>query len=248
MKFTIITACRNNENTIEDTIKSVCSQTYKDIEYLIIDGKSDDKTLEIAEKYADKISKIVSEKDGGIYHALNKGIEMATGDIIGFIHADDFYENEFVIEKISKRFIEENFDSAYADLCYVDKENTQKIIRYWKSGEFSLQKMKNGWMPPHPTFFVKKNIYEKFGKFDTRFSIAGDYDCVLRFLYKNKISVFYLPQTIIKMRVGGASNKSLKNIFRKMKEDLAAMSNNNVGGIFTLLSKNLRKIPQLFIK
>ena len=248
MKVSIITATYNNENTVEDTVLSVSSQTYKNIEHIIIDGSSSDNTIQIIRKHQVKIAKIISEPDRGIYDALNKGIKYASGDIICFLHADDIYADYTVIEKAVNLFSEKQIDSIYGDLQYVAKEDTGKIIRYWKSGKFTFSKLKKGWMPPHPTFLVKKEIYENCGVFDTNFKIAADYDIILRFLGKHKISTAYLPEVMIKMRIGGESNKSLKNIIKKMKEDVKALKKNKLGGWQTVIMKNIIKIPQLFKK
>ncbi len=248
MKFTIITATYNNQNTIADTVNSVVSQTYINIEHIIIDGKSSDNTISVIKKKSNRIAKIISEKDNGIYDALNKGINEATGDIIVFLHADDIFGDKTIIEKASKLFMKTKADGIYGDLQYVSKEDTNKIIRHWKAGTYSFSKLKNGWMPPHPTFFVKKEIYDKYGLFDTNFSIAADYDIILRFLGKYKISTAYLPEVMIKMRIGGKSNKNIKNIALKMKEDIKALKKNKIGGIHTLFLKNVIKIPQLFLK
>lgn len=248
MKVSIITATFNNEDTIEDAIKSVHSQTYKNIEHIIIDGSSTDRTIQIIKKYKDKIAKIISEPDNGIYDALNKGIKNASGEIICFLHADDIYADNTIIEKGMKLFTEKKSDSIYGNLLYVAKNNTNKIIRYWKSGNFTYSKLKKGWMPPHPTFLVKKNIYDKFGVFDTDFKIAADYDIILRFLGKQRISTAYLPEVMIKMRIGGESNKSFKNIIKKMNEDLKALKKNKTGNWHTVFFKNIIKIPQLFLK
>ncbi len=248
MKFSIITATYNNRNTIADAINSVASQTYKNIEHIIIDGASTDGTLSIIKNTPGKISKIISESDNGIYDALNKGIKNATGDIIVFLHADDIFAETKIIEKAAKLFEKKQTDSIYGDLRYVAKENTDKTLRYWKSGEYSFSKLKKGWMPPHPTFFIKKEIYDKYGIFDTEFKIAADYDIILRFLGKHKISTAYLPEVITKMRIGGENNKNIKNIILKMKEDIKALKKNNIGGFHTLVMKNITKIPQLFRK
>ncbi len=248
MKVSIITATYNSQNTILDALNSVASQTYSDIEHIIIDGKSSDNTLSIIKENAEKVSKIISEPDEGIYDALNKGIKNTTGDVIAFLHADDLYADNSIIEKAINLFLEKQIGSIYGDLQYVAKEDTNKIIRYWKSGEFAISKLKKGWMPPHPTFFVKKEVYDKFGMFDTNFQIAADYDIILRFLGKHKISTAYLPEVMIKMRVGGESNKSLKNIIKKMKEDVKALKKNKLGNWHTVLLKNIIKIPQLFKK
>ncbi len=248
MKFSIITATYNSQDTIKDAIISVASQTYQNIEHIIIDGASSDKTLSIINENSEINTKIISEPDKGIYDALNKGIKNAIGDVIVFLHADDIFAENTIIEKAAKLFSEKQTDSIFGDLQYVSKDDTNKIIRYWKSGEFTFSKLKKGWMPPHPTFFVKKEIYNKYGLFDTNFRIAADYDMILRFLGKYKISAAYLPEVMIKMRIGGESNKSIKNILWKMKEDVKALKKNGFGGWSTVFMKNFSKIPQLFKK
>ena len=248
MKVSIITSVYNNEKTIEDAVKSVLSQTYPNIEYIVVDGASKDNTVSVIKKYEDKISTFVSESDKGIYDGLNKGVSLATGDVIAFLHSDDIYADENIISEVVEHFKKTNTDSIYGDLVYVDKEDTSKIFRYWQSGEYSFKKLCNGWMPPHPTFFVKKEFYDKYGKFDLDFGIAADYDFMLRMLGKYKISTSYLPKVLYKMRVGGASNRSLKNIIQKSREDIKALKNNNIGGLHTIIMKNLSKIPQFLKK
>ena len=247
MKISIITSVYNNQETIAEAMDSVLSQTYTDIEYIIIDGGSTDDTVNIIKSYQNRIAVFISEPDKGIYDGLNKGIKLATGDVIGFLHSDDLYENNTVIEQVAQAFMASEIDSVYGDLTYVNKSDPTKVIRYWKSGEFTLKKLRCGWMPPHPTFFVKRAIYQQHGQFDTSFKIAADYDLMLRFLGKYKISTDYIPSVLIKMRVGGESNKSLKNVIRKSTEDLQAMRNNNIGGFLSLIFKNLSKVKQ-FIK
>lgn len=247
MKISIITITYNSAATLEETMLSVIGQTYTNIEYILVDGQSTDGTLQIIEKYKNKISKVVSEKDKGLYDALNKGIDMATGDIIGILHSDDFYLNKHVIQKYADTFSETGSASVYADLYYVDKTNTDKIIRKWKSGEFKARSFLNGWMPPHPTFFVKKEMYERFGKFNTAFKSAADYELMLRFIEKNKISISYLPEYTIKMRVGGKSNVSLQNRLNANIEDRKAWELNGLKPKFyTLYLKPFRKILQFF--
>jgi len=248
LKISIITSVYNKQETIAEAMDSVLSQTYPDIEYIIIDGGSTDDTVNIIKSYQNRLAVFISEPDKGIYDGLNKGIKLATGDVIGFLHSDDLYENNTVIEKVAKAFIENEIDSVYGDLTYVNKSDPTKVIRYWKSGEFTLKKLRRGWMPPHPTFFVKRAIYEQHGQFDMSFKIAADYDLMLRFLGKYKISTDYIPSVLIKMRVGGESNKSLKNVIRKSKEDLQAMKNNNIGGMVSLIIKNLSKLQQFVCK
>ena len=246
LKFSIITASYNRKEFIESCICSVLGQTFPDIEYIIVDGGSTDGTLDIIKKYEDRISKLVSEPDNGIYDGLNKGIRMATGDVIGFLHADDLYATDNVLKTVAECFARQNVDSCYGDLLYVDKGNTDKVIRHWESQPYYDGLMKKGWMPAHPTFFVKKEIYAKYGSFNTDFKIAADYELMLRFLHKHRISTYYIPEVLIKMRLGGASNKSLSSIIRKSSEDYRAMKMHQVGGISTLLRKNLSKIPQFF--
>lgn len=211
-KVSIITVCYNSELTIRDAIESVLNQSYKNIEYIIIDGGSSDTTIDIVKSYGEKIHKFISEKDKGIYDAMNKGIEHATGDIIGLLNSDDFYIDNDVIKKIVYVFNDKKTDSVYADLLYVGKNNVNKTIRYWKSKPYKDRLFYKGWQPPHPTFFVKKSIYSKFGYFNIDMPFSNDFEILLRFIEKNKISTFYLPETIIKMRIGGESNKSIKNI------------------------------------
>jgi glycosyltransferase involved in cell wall biosynthesis len=249
LKVSIITITYNSEATLKDTIESVINQSYPNIEYIIVDGKSTDNTLSIIDTYKDKISKVVSEKDNGLYDALNKGIAMATGDLIGIIHSDDFYTNNLVIEKIVKTIEDNNADAAYTDLYYVDKDDTSKIFRKWKSGNYKYGMFLNGWMPPHPTFFAKRSCYEKFGSFNLNLVSAADYELMLRFIHKHKIKLAYLPEFIIKMRTGGKSNVSLKNRIRANKEDGKAWKINGLSPhLFTLYLKPLRKIIQLFKK
>ena len=246
MKISIITSVYNNKETIAKAIESVLSQTYENIEYIVVDGASTDGTAEIIEEYAEKITTFVSEQDKGIYDGLNKGVALATGDVVGFLHSDDLFEDEYVVEKIAQAFIKSGVESIYGDLTYVTKEDTSKVVRYWKSGTYSYTKLKRGWMPPHPTFYVKRDVYEKYGAFDTSFKIAADYDSILRFLGREKISTYYIPEVLVKMRLGGASNKSIKNLIQKSREDLKAMKNNGVGDVGSLFVKNVSKVPQFF--
>ncbi len=248
MKISIITIAYNSGHSIADAIQSVLAQTYPNIEYVIVDGKSKDNTVEVVKSFGDRISKFVSEPDKGIYDALNKGIKMATGDIIGFMHSDDLFASDDIIEKVAALFVKHDVDSIYGDLQYVYKNDTNKVLRYWRSGDFSIHKLKMGWMPPHPTFYVKKKVYDQYGLFNTNFRIAADYDTMLRFLGKYRISTMYLPEVMVKMRVGGASNRSLKNIIRKSKEDMQAIRDNQFGTVFTLAFKNIRKVTQFILK
>jgi len=244
LKVSIITAVYNNKEFIEDCIKSVLEQSYDNIEYIIVDGGSTDGTLDIINKYKDKISKIISEKDRGIYDALNKGIKMATGDIIGILHSDDIYAYKDVIKDVVETFKKENVDSVYGDLCYVSRNDINKVIRYWKAGKFNRNSFKYGWAPPHPTFFVKKEVYLKYGIFDLSYEISADYELMVRFLYKHQISSAYIPKVLVKMRVGGKSSKNLFTSIKRRMEDYKIIKQHQLGGFKVLIFKNLRKLPQ----
>ena len=252
MKFSIITICYNPGDELKNAVQSVISQQDVEVEYIIVDGGSTDGTVDYISSLNGQISKFISEPDSGLYNALNKGITMATGDIVGFVHADDLLADPTVLSDIAAEFEKTGVEAVYGDLMYVARNNTDRIIRYWRSGEYSLSRLKYGWMPPHPTLYVKRSVYERAklpngDYFDTSFEIAADYDFMMRLLSKMKISMAYLPNVMVKMLVGGKSNKNINNIFRKSKEDYIAMKRNNIGGIGTLVSKNLRKLPQFFL-
>ncbi len=249
MKISIITCSYNAVNTIEETVKSVLSQKYTNIEYIIIDGLSNDGTGNIIKKYSDKIYKFISEKDSGIYNAMNKGIKLSRGDIVGFLNADDVYFDESVIGKVVKTFENEKTDSVYGDLIYISENNKTK--RYWESGVFNINKFKKGWMPPHPAFFVKRNMYERYGGFNENYQISADYELMVRLLYKNKISTFYLPDILVKMKTGGVSNK-VSQTLKKLKEDYEIMKEYNLGGFAgsfgAMFKKRFYKINQYLSK
>lgn len=248
MKVSIITVCFNSEKTIEDTITSVLSQSYSNIEFIIIDGASKDGTLKIIEKYRDKISVLLSEEDNGIYDAFNKGIKLATGDIVGILNSDDFYIDKQVISKIVNKFKEKEVDAVYADLLFINKNKADKIIRYWKAGEYQHGMFEKGWMPPHPTFFVKREMYKKYGYYKTSLLYSADYELMLRLLHRYKISTAYFPEVIIKMRMGGFGNMSIEAKIQANIEDRKAWRYNGLKpGYFTLLKKPISKISQ-FLK
>lgn len=249
MKISIITPSFNSEKTIGDTIKSVVGQTYKDIEYIIVDGGSKDKTLKIVNKYKDKISKIVSEPDRGIFDAMNKGIDLAEGDIVGILNSDDFYADNDIIEKVVECFQKNDIDSCYGDIIYIDKDDISKKVRYWKAGEYKEKKLNNGWIPPHPAFFVKREVYQKYGKFRLDFHIAADYELMFRFLKIYKISTFYLPKVLVFMRTGGNSARDLKQRVKGWQELKRAWIVNNLKPPnFFILKRIFFKLPQFFFK
>jgi glycosyltransferase len=245
MKISVITAVLNGENTIGETIASIRRQKLEGFEHIIIDGGSKDRSMEIIKKYGLKNGFILSAKDNGIYDALNKGIRLSSGDIIGFLHSGDYYTNERVLQRVAEIFEKQDVDSCYGDLFYVSKKNPRRVIRYWRSSVFQKGKFRKGWMPAHPTFFVKKKVFEKYGFFNTYFRIAADYELMLRFLEKHNISTYYIPEVLAKMRMGGESNKNIKNIFLKTREDYRAWKINNFnGGLVAVFLKNISKIPQ----
>jgi glycosyltransferase len=296
MKISIITVCKNNKSGLLRAIECIRSQTYNNIEHIIVDGGSKDGTAEILKQVQDdrllntQYSILtISEADDGIYEAINKGIKLATGDVIGLLHSDDVYADENVIEKYAEAFTADSgsisgktkqIDAVYSDLVYVRVKSNVKnqrsnenqsttnhqlktthyslfttdysIIRNWKTQkkEFTTESQRhrallNGWMPPHPTLFVRKEIFDKFGLYRTDLKISADYEMILRLFYKLKIETHYLPLTTYLMTLGGASNKNLKNILQKSKEDFRAMSLNSIPfPSFTLYCKNIRKLPQ----
>jgi glycosyltransferase involved in cell wall biosynthesis len=231
---------------IKDAISSVLNQTYKNIEYIVIDGLSEDGTVDVIESYGAKITKFISEKDDGIYDAMNKGIALATGDIVGILNSDDFYIDDKVIEKIVKEFENNKIDSVYADLIFVKPEELERTVRYYDSSYFNPEKFAYGWMPAHPTFFVKKWVYDKYGVFRTDLIIAADFDLLLRFLYTQKISYSYLQEVLVKMRLGGVST-SFKSIWVNNVEQLRVCKDNGVKtNFFKILFKYIKKIPGYF--
>lgn len=249
MKVSIITATYNSEGWIASALRSIYEQDYKDIELLIIDGKSKDNTLKVVKSSLKNKAdfKVISEKDEGLYDALNKGILQASGDIIGFVHSDDFLASPEVLSDIVKTFQENPVNGVFGDLLYIDKKETSKIRRNWKGNDFTPGLLKKGWMPAHPTLFLKKEVYEKHGYFDIKYKIAADYDFMLRILKDPELKFHYLPKLIIKMRIGGISNGSIKGIIRKSWEDFKALKKNKIKYPLTvLIFKNLRKLPQFF--
>jgi glycosyltransferase involved in cell wall biosynthesis len=244
MKISIITATYNSAATVRDTLESVAQQTYTNIEHIIVDGLSKDNTLAIVNEFP-HVTTVISEKDKGIYDAMNKGVALATGDIVAILNSDDFYYNNKVIEQVMNCFAQNQTDAVYGDLVYVNAENTDKITRNWKAGTYSRTQFLYGWMPPHPSFFVHKNMYEKYGNFNLSLRSAADYEFMLRLLYKHQASAAYLPTTIVKMRVGGLSNASLANRLAANKEDRKAWQLNDLKPYpFTTWLKPLRKITQ----
>ncbi|MFC2152107.1 glycosyltransferase family 2 protein [Bacteroidota bacterium] len=246
MKVSIITVVFNNVLTIKTAIESVLNQTYKNIEYIIIDGASADGTLEQIKLYRDKVDKIVSEPDKGIYNAMNKGIRLATGDIIGILNADDFFSNNQVIQKVVEAFAIQETDTIFGDVQFINSSNENKIVRYYSSKRFKPQMFKYGFMPAHPSFYAKKELFEKFGYYKEDYLIAADYELLIRFLYKEKLKYRYIETPFVTMRTGGVSNKSLKSRFVLNKEIIRACKENGIRtNSFKIYSKYFRKVFEL---
>jgi glycosyltransferase involved in cell wall biosynthesis len=249
MKISIITVVYNGAATIEQTIQSVLSQNYRDIEYIIIDGASKDGTLQIVENYKHRLAKFVSEPDRGIYDAMNKGLKAATGDVIGFLNSDDIYADDTIIRQVADTFIQSDVDACYADLVYVDKDNLNKIIRYWKSCEYRDGLFEKGWMPAHPTFFVRKKVYDQYGGFDLDYRLQSDFDLTMRFLKIHKIKSMYIPKIFVTMRIGGESNRKISNVIKGNLESYRACKKNGVAvGPFFILRKIFSRLPQFYLR
>lgn len=248
MKISIITATYNSAGTVRDTLETIASQQHPDIEHIIVDGRSSDDTLDIVKGFS-HVSRVISEKDKGIYDAMNKGIGIAAGDIIGILNSDDVYTDNFVLSDIAAAFEDPAVMTVYADLQYVDAVDLRKVRRRWSSGPFRRKNFYFGWMPPHPTFFVRRSVYEQAGLFNLNLRSAADYELMLRILLKYQITAHYLPRVIVKMRVGGASNAGLFNRLRGNREDRMAWKLNGLRPYwFTLYLKPLRKIHQYILK
>ena len=246
MKVSVITICFNSQDTIEDTIKSVISQDYKDIEYIIIDGNSKDKTKSIIQKYKSKLAHYISEPDLGIYDAMNKGITASKGDLIAILNSDDVYAFKSVVSEMVDTL--GNNDAVYADLVYVGSNNLNSVKRAWKAGCYKKGLFYFGWMPPHPTFFVRKKCYDELGTYSLDLNTSADYELMLRFIHKSNISISYLQKTIVKMRLGGASNASIKSRLLANREDKKAWKINGLKPkTYTFLLKPLRKLNQFKI-
>lgn len=245
MKFSIITVCYNSAKTIEDTIKSVANQKNVSVEHILIDGASTDGTIEIIKQHA-SVTKFVSEPDNGIYDAMNKGIVIAKGDVIGTLNADDFYMHDHVLWEVEKVFLDPTVDACYGDLIYVRQDNTEQVVRFWKSRDHEPGLFESGWMPAHPTFFVRKSVYERLGSFNLNYKIAADFELLFRFIEQNKIRTKYLPKVLVKMRLGGTTNKNLSNILRQNKEIITILNKHYVD--FSVLKFVFNKLFNRFFQ
>ena len=243
IKISLITVTFNAGSTIERCIQSVISQTYKNVEYIIVDGASTDTTAQIVSKYNSYINRFVSEPDHGIYDAMNKGINFATGDIIGMLNADDYFSDNSVLADIAGVFEDKDVDVLYGDLDYVNELGN--IFRKWRSGRYTSGKFNWGWMPPHPTFYCQRKLFDRFGYYSLGYGTSADYELMLRFMHKRQLKSFYLKKVMVKMKTGGASNKSLSSRVKGFVNDYRAMGQNGIRSPFiTVLLKRLRKIGQ----
>ncbi len=243
MRISVITACKNSAETLPDTLESIASQSHNNIDHVVIDGDSSDDTLDIL-RGSGLGSRIFSQPDAGIYDALNKGLSYANGDVVGFLHADDMYEHQQVLALVAQAFADPAVDAVYGDLSYVSRGNAKRVVRNWRAGTYSDRKLSWGWMPPHPSFYARRHVYERLGQYDERYSISADYDWMLRFFSGGGFNVAYIPQSLVRMRMGGMSNRSFSNILRKSREDYLALQRNRIGGLGALCYKNLSKLSQ----
>ena len=250
---TIVTAVRNRADTVADSLASVRSQTHPDIEHVVVDGASTDGTVEVLERLAAPGTHVVSEPDTGIYDALNKGLARARGDVVGLLHSDDVFAHERVVELVLERFEDPAVDAVYGDMAVVSSTDVARTMRHWVAGAQTPSSLRRGWMPPHPTLFFRRSLVAAHGDFDTSFRIAADYDLILRWFGRGGIRAAYVPEVLVRMRLGGASNKSFAQMARKSREDWRALANNAaapslpsgpVGRAATLAAKNLVKLPQ----
>lgn len=248
MKISVITAVWNSEKTVGEAIASVAAQTHPDLEHLVIEGNSPDGSLDAIRRAAHDRMRLISEPDEGIYDALNKGVRNATGEVVGFLHSDDFLAHDGVLARIAAAFEDPAVEAVFSDLDYVSQADTSRVIRHWSTGAFRPGRLKRGWMPAHPTLYLRREVYERVGAYDKKLRIAADYDFILRYFSQATGKSVYIPEVLYKMRLGGVSNRNLARIRQKMGEDLLAIRRNRVGGLPTLALKNFSKVGQFLVR
>ena len=254
MRISVITVCYNAASTLEDAVQSVLSQTTDprepfELEYIVVDGESTDGTLDLLEPYRNRIAKLISEPDQGLYDAMNKGIRAATGDVVAILNADDVYASLDILARVAAAFRATDAEAIYGNLNYVTAEDITQVKRHWRAGDFQPGAFRRGWMPPHPALFVRRSCYERWGMFSLALRSAADYELMLRFIHRHGMSLAYLPETLVLMRAGGVSNASLKHRIRAHREDWKAWRMNGFRpSLFTLLAKPLRKLPQFLYR
>ena len=244
LKISIITAVYNRAATVGQAVESVLGQAHAELEQLVQDGGSTDGTLELLRGIGDARLEVVSEADGGIYDALNRGIARAGGDVVGVMHSDDFFASSEVLAQVADAFADPGVDGVYGDLDYVRADDPARVVRRWRAGAYAPARLARGWMPPHPTLYLRREVFTRWGTYDTDYRIAADYEAMLRWLVRGQLRLAYVPEVMVKMRVGGASNRSLGHILRKSREDYRAMRVHGVGGVATLAMKNASKLGQ----
>lgn len=244
MKISVVTAVFNRRETIATAMDGVNAQSGVQVEHIIQDGGSHDGTLDIIHERSGPQTNLLSESDNGIYDAINRGIRRATGDVIGLMHSDDYFATPDVLSKVAQALKNPDIDGVYGDLTYVSNSDPTRVIRYWRAGPYDPAKLRRGWMPPHPTLYLRREIFDRWGLYDTSFQIAADYDAMLRYLVKGQIRLAYIPEVLVCMRTGGESNRSIGRLLRKSREDYRALQRNDVGGLGTLAIKNISKIAQ----
>lgn len=245
MKISVITVCYNAADTIAETLESVAAQRYRDVEHIVVDGASTDRTLKIVERYADKVAQVLSEPDRGVYDAMNKGLALASGEVVGFLNADDVYLHPDVLSKVAEVMADPNLDACYADLIYVERKQVDRVVRHWTSREYIPGLFEKGWMPAHPTLFVRKSVYEKYGGFDLRYSLQADFELALRLMCVHGIQTRYVPEVWVRMRMGGMSNNSVRNMIRGNLEAYAACRANGLKvPPWFILTKIFSRVPQ----
>ncbi|WP_347100793.1 glycosyltransferase family 2 protein [Sagittula stellata] len=244
--ISVVTAVWNRATTIADAIESVASQDYPDVKHVVQDGGSTDGTLDVIARVAGPRVSLESARDGGIYDGINKGLTRATGDIVGLMHSDDLFAGPHILGRVAEALEDPEIDGVYGDLDYVSAGDTTRVIRKWRSGAYDARLLHRGWMPPHPTLYLRRAVFDRWGMYDTSFRIAADYDAMLRYLVKGRVRLAYVPEVFVRMRMGGESNRSLRKMIEKSREDYRAIRTNGVGGMGTLALKNLSKIQQFF--
>lgn len=244
MKLSIVTAVMNGRKTLPDMLESLRSQTHQKIEHVVQDGGSTDGTLTYLQREGLAGMQLRTQADGGIYDAINQGISRATGDVIGLLHADDRLAGPDVLASVAEALQDPAIDGVYGDLQYVARNDATRVIRHWSAGPYAAARLRRGWMPPHPTLYLRKSVFSRAGLYDTSFHISGDYDGMLRFLTTGAVRLGYIPKVMVQMKMGGISNRSFAHMIRKSREDYRAIRRHNIGGIGTLVAKNVSKLVQ----
>lgn len=248
MKISVLTVVLNRVATVGEAIRSVQRQTHAPLEHVIQDGGSTDGTLEIVTRLSTGVTRVESAPDRGIYDAINRAISRATGNVVGLMHSDDVYAHERVLEKVAAAFADPSVDGVYGDLVYVSARDPARVLRYWKSGGYDPARVARGWAPPHPTLYLRREVFERWGAYDTRYRIAADYDAMLRWLVTGRIRLAYIPEVLVRMRVGGESNRSFTCFLTRNREDFEALRRNRVGGLGTLALKKAQKVSQFLVR